>query len=380
MRMIAPLFLSMTSDETPENNAPQSPDEEGQPNPDTLDELDHLTASVRRVSHERKKRRLKSPRDLFAGADEPDEHVENLPPPVDPEPETQDPTGLTEKHRNIRDSLPSEIFDDEAVDRALDALDSFGRPIEPVKDRYPPVDPAREMANDQNPTVKAAPDGIRPRRNRTGLYNAIAIFFAFATIAVFAYYSILWNNPWSPLNPLPPATPFVQITATPDPIGGFAAVPTQAAPATAPAFAVTPTLPVDLTAQVAPAESDGFPFRLAADEILYTPNANGRECNWSSIAGTVTALDGSPINNYGVQIINVENPDALDRRVFSGSAVTIGPGGFELSLGGVPLQGRYSVQLFSPAGVAISDIYDVFTSDQCDQNVVVIQFRQVGPL
>lgn len=284
-------------------------------------------------------------------------------------------------------------FDSGSVDDALEALDRFGRPVKPVAGRYPPVDPSRERSDDDADAMPHGADATprrtkdRPRRRGNWRHNAIALLFLVATIGVFAYYSVLWNDPWSPLNPLPPATPFVVITATPDPFAAVPPVPTVV-PTAAPTQAsapLTPTLP-PLIATTAPDDAGevpdtvDFPFVLATDEILYTPNGNGRECDWASIAGTVTGLDGAPLNNYGVQITDIDNPGDLDRRVFSGSALTFGEGGFELALGGFPRQGRYRVQLFNPAGVAVSDTFQVITSDRCDQNVVVIQFRQIAPL
>ena len=38
-----------------------------------------------------------------------------------------------------------------------------------------------------------------------------------------------------------------------------------------------------------------MPFTIEDPGVLYTPNANGRGCNWASIGGTVTGLDGAAI-------------------------------------------------------------------------------------
>jgi len=109
--------------------------------------------------------------------------------------------------------------------------------------------------------------------------------------------------------------------------------------------------------------------------VLYAPNNNGTGCNWASIAGSVTDTDGLPLNNYGVQIRHVA--DNLDVKVFSGSALTFGPGGFELAIGGTPQAGEFVVQLFSPAGAPVSEEYTVMTRDTCEENVAVLRFVQV---
>ena len=96
-------------------------------------------------------------------------------------------------------------------------------------------------------------------------------------------------------------------------------------------------------------------------------------CNWASITG----INGEALNGYGVQINDAENPNVIQDRVYSGGALTFGDGGFELVLGGAPVEGRYRVQLFSPASVPLSDVFFAITSNRCDQNVVVITFEQV---
>jgi hypothetical protein len=61
------------------------------------------------------------------------------------------------------------------------------------------------------------PPEQRPiKRGPARIYNLITVLFLIATIGVMIYVGIIFTNPYSALNPLPPNTPIPQIiTATP---------------------------------------------------------------------------------------------------------------------------------------------------------------------
>jgi len=107
--------------------------------------------------------------------------------------------------------------------------------------------------------------------------------------------------------------------------------------------------------------------------VIYIANGSERGgCNWSSIAGSVTGLQGETLNGYGVHVTG----DGVDSTVFSGTAAAYGPGGYELPLNGAPKQAQYTVQLVNPASEPVSEAYPVATHDQCDQNIAVVSFIQ----
>ena len=220
------------------------------------------------------------------------------------------------------------------------------------------------MAKEANPI---------PRRSG-GRHNAIALFFMLAAIAIAVYSVYIWQNPYSPLNPLAPATPFIVVSETPDPVALSIYFATQTAEAggnNIPAPTVSRNTSTPLPANVI------FPFTLASSGVIYTPNATDNGCDWASIGGSITGLQGEPLDGIAVQITDAANPDQFSLKVFSGSAVTFGDGGFELVLGGAPLSGDYLVQLFSPVGAPLSEEYTVATRDTCDENVAIINFVQI---
>lgn len=254
--------------------------------------------------------------------------------------------------------------------------------ITPPSERFPPLKvkkpkeaPPAESDSSDEPEVKS---GGRKRRVGNWRHNLIAVLFAIATFGMCGYYAALWNNPYSSLNLFPPATPFIVVSATPNQteVAAFYATETEVArPTATPSNTPTPDVPTP----TASPENANLPFAVVGD-VLYTENTNDQACNWSSIAGTVTDTNGRALNNFGIQIVDVEDPQRLNERVFSGSALTFGDGGFELNLGSAPRLAQYSVQLFSPAGVPVSDVFYVVTSEACDQNVAIVSFVQVRPV
>lgn len=229
-------------------------------------------------------------------------------------------------------------------------------------ERFPPLaQPAAESPERSAPTRTQSSRHAPPC-----LLNFITAIFVLGTIGALVLFVLITVNPYTPLNPFPPFTPLpIIITTTPLP-------PTATlSPTPGPTASFTP-----LALEAIDTPDSPFAFVLANDGALYIPNANGDGCNWSSIAGSVTDLTGAPLDGYGVRIVG----DGLDQTIFSGSALTFGPGGFELFLNGAPQASNYTVQLFSPAELPLSAEYAVATLATCEQNVAIISFVQIKPL
>jgi hypothetical protein len=293
--------------------------------------------------------------------------------------------------------LPRIIDDEEHIPT------SRGKVFTPPAERYPPVAIPRELPPEieHSPNLYPPPPkrtleiAASPRQKRMNMLANVFIGLIGTLIVAFIGYALyIWQNPYSALNPLAPPTPLpVIITATFPPLPADALNPQSTVTVSA-SGQVTPTLPngaaiIDNTlttptplgggtsSSVATSNSGDYPFNVSEPGILYTPNGNGRECEWSSIAGTVVNINGEPYNGLGVHIVDQTNGEA--NTVFSGSSLTFGDGGFELSLGSVPQQNAYTVQLMSPAGLPLSDELMVITSQRCNQNVVLVNFEQVKP-
>jgi hypothetical protein len=295
--------------------------------------------NLRRVSARDRKTRLHSSGPLF------------------PEDESDDtPPARGREGQALPDDFTVEAPDDD-LGEALTAL--FPRSTE----RFPPLpDDLPPPEEEEVAAPPPAPVQEKKRRGGDWRHNLIAVFFLLATVALCGVYAIIWQNPYTPLNPLAPATPFMQVTWTPAPPGAVIADATG-----------------DEAAQPLPPAGD-WPFALDGGEVVYAPNETERGCDWASIAGTVTGLEGEPLENYAVHIVETDDPDQLDVRVFSGASQVFGPGSFELVLGGAPRESGYTVQLFTPAGAPVSDVYEVHTRANCEENVAIVDFVQVAGL
>lgn len=268
-----------------------------------------------------------------------------------------------------RDEPDSEIVEAVELDAPEAELEAKSEPVvevappapavtTPTAARFPPLDPDAYA-----PAPKPAP--APPRKRRNWLYNLLTVFFILATIAAIAYFTLLWRNPYHPLNPLPPFTPLpIIITTTPLP-PTETPLPTPTEPA--PTATFTP-VGVEVVLPTAPS----YPYTLAELDTEYTQSASG--CDWSAIAGRVVDAQGAGVDDLTVRVRGEESD--FTGEVLSGSAPDFGPGGFEIQLADAPQLAPFVVQLFGADDTPLSAEYLVVTSDQCEQNVVVVRFTQ----
>ncbi len=249
----------------------------------------------------------------------------------------------------------------------------------------PPTAPLREPPRLRHVTVSADKAKARDRGR-----NLVALLFLLATLGVLIYFVIVWQNPYSTLNPLAPPTPLpLVITATATPTFTRTPVPTPTpsrtyTPSPIPSIAPTETFtPIFLegfsTPQGTPPSTEdltSYPFSLQHDRVLYITNPDARGgCNWSSIAGSVMNYDGSALNGYGVHIVG----EGVDETVATGSAPGFGPGGFEVPLGNVARDAQFIAQLVDPQGNPASPVYTVQTNSDCNFNIAALRFVENEP-
>lgn len=196
------------------------------------------TAAARERARERQRRRAAEQRKRELKANDP---LFGLPPTLDalpPEPPPPPPPAPQAAPSVDEFVLPP--------DAELDAEPPADEPVRdkiytPPAERFPPlyVPPPRPAAP---PAPKPAP---RPTNSR--VYNLLALLFLLATIGVIIVGVIIFRDPYTPLNPLPPFTPLpIIITAT------FSPVTEPPPPTSAPTATFTP-IPVEMLTQNAPA-------------------------------------------------------------------------------------------------------------------------------
>jgi hypothetical protein len=207
-----------------------------------------------------------------------------------------------------------------------------------------------------------------------------------ATVAVYA-------NPQVPFNLFPPPTqapPTATFTPTPRNVlpPTWTPLPTLTPtvtvtpmPSSTPSFASgTAISPLDPT--MTPQTSDlrfavdtGSP--VAISSLAFHPEA---ACNWLSVAGQVLNASGAPIST-GVVIQLGGSIDGYTKDIpsLTGVAPQFGPAGYEIVIADHPIASGSTlwVQLFDQAGLPMSERVHFDTFEDCSQNLIIINFRQV---
>ncbi|MEZ4590789.1 MAG: hypothetical protein R3D55_06560 [Chloroflexota bacterium] len=182
---------------------------------------------------------------------------------------------------------------------------------------------------------------------------------------------------WTPPPVGPSATPLpfstLKPSVTPSPLPTF---PTKTpTPTYTPTATNTPTAtPLGPTATPSPTRS-AFIFTKTDNSPFYLQNhANNAGCGWLGIAGEVLDLNRNPVA-FGSYRVHVWG-SGIDERVLVGSAPDYGPSGWEQFVFDTPVMRDYNVQLESPNGTAVSQIYRVQTRPNCDENLLQLNFVQ----
>lgn len=269
------------------------------------------------------------------------------------------------------------------------APDTPPKAVTPTAERFPPVAPPRDAPpvsvelptdSDDEPTLPPPPNSsatTTPRtRKRDVLANLLTGVLMLLMLGAAGFFVYAWQNPYSPLNPLALPTPLpIVITAT------FLPPTDTPAPTLEPTMTFTPLAaavntptPLGQTAETAIAYLLG--------QVRTQPNANGRGCAWSSVAGEVTDADGEPVDGIAVRITATaptgDDIEADYETVYTGSTLSFGAGGFERPLGAAPPaeDTPYWLQLFDAQGMALSEPIAVMVSSLCEQNVTFVGFGQ----
>jgi hypothetical protein len=149
-------------------------------------------------------------------------------------------------------------------------------------------------------------------------------------------------------------------------------------PPSTPTKTATPTPTSTATAGPTPTDTptrSAFPFTKDLISPIYLTNfANNAQCAWMGIAGEVLDLAGNqaPVGSYRVHVWG----SGIDERVTVGTAPAYAPSGWEQFLFNAPTVRDYNVQLETPEGTPVSQVYLVQTRASCDQNLVYFVFVQ----
>lgn len=235
----------------------------------------------------------------------------------------------------------------------------------------------------------------RKRQQRDTLWNALTVIVWLAmACSVMAFVSI-YTNSRSPLNifrrpeptlvsavVLPSATPTLQ--PSPTSVVPATAVPTATATPAPPTATLEPTVAPTETVTPGPSPTATvyslYPFVLRGEvkTISAATFADHDTCKlW--VAGQVYDLQGAPMTGVTVMLGGTINYKTLTSLSLTGTALQYGPAGYEFTLADAPVKSKQSVwvMLFNQSMVPLSAKVTFDTVDDCQQNLILVNFRQV---
>jgi len=226
------------------------------------------------------------------------------------------------------------------------------------------------------------------------LLNVLSGIFVSGTVVVVLLFALIFINPQSGLNPLPPPTiPALVLTDTPTPTPK-GLLPATWTPTTAPTITPTKTqIPSDTpeptpedTAIPSPNLESGTSFSVQVGSPSHTENSAHPEsgCNWLGVAGQVFDSDGLPVSGLLVESggilgeIEISGLTLTGEASVYGEAPVYGEGGYEIVLHDTPVSsdGDIWIQLMDQAYQPLSEKVYFQTYDSCDSNLVKINFAQ----
>lgn len=226
-----------------------------------------------------------------------------------------------------------------------------------------------------------------PRKRTSGIgnfiFNILTLVVVLAIVAAGVAFAMVFINPYTSYNPFPPPTVPARLgtpTATSTPAQplptAWTPTPSRTPPPTeTPAPTATDTPVPTFTPTTVPP-----PFALQPGNPVRIPNiANDKSCDWMGVGGQVFNLDNQPIADLGVHLEGELEGQPVSLDTFSGSAPDIGPSGYVFNLTDQPItsEGVLWIQLNDGSGSPLSEQIFFNTSDNCNENFVMINWRQV---
>lgn len=232
-------------------------------------------------------------------------------------------------------------------------------------------------------------------RTRLNLWDILSIIVVLITVCIAGYFALIFINPNTPLNPLPPPpTPFLFPTATITPIQ----LPATWTPTNPPFMTATDTPPATFT----PIFTD-TPFSLVPPTNTATPTATQTAlfsatvtyasstimypdlgCNFLGVGGTITDASGADIPQQVVALAGTFNGKSIFFPTVSGIVPSYGRSGFEFNLGSllhlitVPVASTDTLylQVLDQSGLPLSNNVYINTYTDCSKNLVLIRFKK----
>jgi hypothetical protein len=97
------------------------------------------------------------------------------------------------------------------------------------------------------------------------------------------------------------------------------------------------------------------------------------------VGGQAIDTNAAPVLGFAVQLTGTVDGEPIDLLTFTGAATQFGPGGYEIKIADAPFDSteQLQVQLLDQQGFALSPLIVFDTFDDCNQNVILINFVEV---
>jgi hypothetical protein len=242
---------------------------------------------------------------------------------------------------------------------------------------------------------------LKPERKfnmRSLVWNILTVGALLAIGALAYYFWTIFTNPYSPLNPFPPAqipTVYHYITETPTStiIPREATWTSTATTQALPTRTKAPTwtlLPEMITPSSTPTlgnpDTIGTPVNTttplpASVEITYLASTNfhpEKNCEWMGVAGKVMGTDAKPLPFQEIQLGGTLDGKNVTDFKLSGTASLYGQSGFELVLSDHPIASRQTlwIQLLDNTAKPLTDRIYFDTYAGCTQNLMMVVFTK----
>ena len=195
-------------------------------------------------------------------------------------------------------------------------------------------------------------DGTQSRRTSAPMqiWDMLSILVLLLTVCLIGYFALIFFNPTSQLNFLPPGqgpfnnalptftvTPIqLESTWTPSPTLALTATDTPR-PTIHPAPTNTSFSLVPPTKTAKPSATPRAPFGGSFTQVESTIIHPELACNWAGIGGTVVDANNSPVIGTVVVLRGTLNGSTIEQQTVSGINKEYGPSGFEFVLGTAPV-------------------------------------------
>ncbi|HCM96250.1 MAG: hypothetical protein A2X25_14875 [Chloroflexi bacterium GWB2_49_20] len=238
-------------------------------------------------------------------------------------------------------------------------------------------------------------DNFEPTPNRSGMiWNIVSILVVVTIIGVVGFFGIIFFNPYSALNPFPPAPlptlqtyPTATITPLPLPATYTPTITIQpsATETQLPTWTAIPSFtPFLIESAITPpgtqaTSSSGMPFEATLTHVgstYYHPDAG---CNWMGVAGQAVDINNSPILYLTIHISGTLGGKFLDYYSLTGTAPNYGQAGFEFMLGDKAIASSNTlwIQLLDQQNLPLTEQIKLTTYNDCTKNLVMIRFKKV---